>query len=55
MCQACGTYEYIWVLVLTFFQVNGLSLPHGRSVAIFVPSEGVQGSSLALWGMILQI
>jgi hypothetical protein len=54
--QACGTYEYIlWVVVLTFSQVFGLSLPRGRSVAIFVSSEDVQGSSLALWGMIFQI
>jgi hypothetical protein len=25
--QACGTDEYIWVVVLTFFQVFGMSLP----------------------------
>jgi hypothetical protein len=34
--QACGTYESIWVVVLTFFHIFGLSLPHGLGQLLFL-------------------
>jgi hypothetical protein len=53
--QACGSYEYIWVVVLIFFQVFGRSLPYGRLVAIFVSSEGVQERSSSGLNWILTV